>query len=146
MLAANLLLATAFATASGDAPRTGVTSSGTQTISPAVVATWISREQVPYDASLDLLVLWRGTPGWFMRSGGSEVRGVGSLDDEGGAESRETMVEQVLFGGLELELKFERQTRTAYIQGREVPLHNANVILVDQVTAPMAWKSLRPKQ
>jgi hypothetical protein len=103
------------------------TSSGTRAVSPAVVATWLSHQETSGFAALDLLVLWRGTPEWFMKDSSKRTTGSGT-----GAMS----VQHIRYGGLDLTLEFDREKRIAHIQGREIPLQDANVILVDQVDGP----------
>jgi hypothetical protein len=105
-------------------------SSGSPVLSPTVVATFIIRTPPKGTPELELLVLWRGTPGWFMREGSSESSSSGvSL---GPGESG-IVVERLSYGGIQLDLEFERGKRIARIQGREIALDTANVILVDDV-------------
>ena len=110
-------------------------SSGSRLVSPSVVATWIVRKEAHGTSQLELLVLWRGTPGWFMRAGSEESSNSDSIqsteDDRGGG----TVVEQLSYGGLRLELEFDRAKRTARVQNHDVGLESANVILVDEVDA-----------
>jgi len=110
-------------------------SSGSRLVSPSVVATWIVRKEAHGTSQLELLVLWRGTPGWFMRAGTEESSNGDSIqsteDDRGGG----TVVEQLSYGGLRLELEFDRGKRTARVQNHDVGLESANVILVDEVDA-----------
>jgi len=110
-------------------------SSGSRLVSPSVVATWIVRKEAHGTSQLELLVLWRGTPGWFMRAGSEESSNSDSIqsteDDRGGG----TVVEQLSYGGLRLELEFDRGKRTARVQNHDVGLESANVILVDEVDA-----------
>jgi len=110
-------------------------SSGSRLVSPAVVATWIVRKEPHGTSQLELLVLWRGTPGWFMRAGSEESSNSDSIqsteDDRGGG----TVVERLSYGGLRLELEFVRGKRTARVQNHDVGLESANVILVDEVDA-----------
>jgi hypothetical protein len=108
---------------------------GTQAISPAVVATILTRQERDKPPELELLVLWRGTPGWFMQAQGggggmsSGGNGGGGIGDGG----RGPVYQRMFFGSLSFELEFDPQKQTAKIQGREVSLQNANVILVDDV-------------
>jgi len=110
-------------------------SSGSRLVSPSVVATWIVRKEAHGTSQLELLVLWRGTPGWFMRAGTEESSNGDSIqsteDDRGGG----TVVEQLSYGVLRLELEFDRGKRTARVQTDDVGLESANVILVDEVDA-----------
>ena len=104
-------------------------------MSPAVVATVITKHGQAGAGELDVLVLWRGRTGWFLegdqdgRSGSSTWGGTAG----GPGGSREIVDHQVSLGGLTLSLQFDRQVRTARVQNIEVSLQNANVILVDQV-------------
>ena len=117
-------------------PPSVVGPSGSRVVSPAVVATSITKQRQNGDGELELLVLWRGSPGWFLE-GGKDGRS-GSVTWGGRAsgrpgDSRETVDHQVFLGGLALHLQFNMQERTARVQDIEVSLQNANVILVDQV-------------
>ena len=112
------------------------TSTGSRVMSPAVATTWIAEHGQAGARELELLVLWRGRSGWFLEGGhnggsGSSTWEVVSAGGSGG--SRETVEQQVFLGGLTLNLRFDRLTRTAWVQDREVSLQNANVILVDRV-------------
>src|SRR5215467_1562686 len=41
--------------------------------SPAVVASWRTHENYADGSTTTLLVLWRGTPGWFVAHGGASA-------------------------------------------------------------------------
>lgn len=56
----------------------GASSGGTGAVSPAVVATWSFSHGSSGLPEFDLLVLWRGTPEWFMNPQG-ELTGSGSM-------------------------------------------------------------------
>jgi len=100
------------------------TSSGTRPMSAVALVTWVTRYGSDGAQVLDLLVLWRGTPGWFSRGSGNGTSGGGS---PGSFHST------IRYGGLKLQLEFQSQARVAQIQGRRVELHDDNVILVDGV-------------
>jgi hypothetical protein len=105
-------------------------SQGSRVVSPAVVATWIARGQPDGTSRLELLVFWRGTPGWFLRgdsSGSSGSASGGSADDRG------AVVERLSFGGIRLDLEYDRSKRGVRIQGHDLALEGANVVLVDTV-------------
>lgn len=103
-------------------------SSGSGVVSPTVFASWFaSGGGRSGPAVLQLLVLWRGTPGWFMR--GNENR-----DKNSGGQSQPIVV-QMLRGGLDLELTFDMKSRMASIQGKEISLGDSNVLLIDHVDA-----------
>ena len=92
----------------------------TQPLSPSVLATVATRNQV-----LELAVLWRGAPGWFLAGSGR-----GASYSEGNA----TFSAALNYGGLQLSLSYEPSRHSALVQGTVVALPNgANVILVDNV-------------
>jgi len=105
-------------------PGATATSSGTRVISPVALVTWVATYGNDGVHALDLIVLWRGSPGWFSRGSGSGTSSGGSM-----ASFHST----IRYGGLELQLEFESKTRIAQIQGKPVQLHDNNVILVDDV-------------
>ena len=100
-------------------PSEGPFTAQTQPISPSVLATIVTRNQV-----LELVVLWRGAPGWFLGAGqGAKY--------SGGNGSFTGLLE---YGGLQLDFSYEASRRTARIQAKSVLLpEKANVILVDGV-------------
>ena len=108
-----------------DRPPSGA--GGSRPVSPAVVATLFTSHGQAGDGELEVLVLWRGSPGWFLEGGRDESSG----SRTGG--SGETWDHHFFFGDFTLNLQFNRQTRTARVQDIEVSLQDANVILVDQV-------------
>jgi hypothetical protein len=127
-------------------PESVETSSGSGMVSPTAVATWIVRREPQRSAELDLLVLWRGSPGWFMRVGSSESSGEVWTGVSGGQNDQGIVFEQLSFGGIRLDLEFDRGARAARVQDQEVSLESANVILVDEVdsaTGPQVVSTLR---
>ena len=107
-------------------PPLGVTatSSATQVISPVALMTWVTRYGHDGIHSLDLIVVWRGAPGWFTRGTSRSTSSGGSAD---------TFHSTIRYGGLDLQLGLQPAKRTAEVQGQKVELGDANVILVDQV-------------
>jgi hypothetical protein len=84
--------------------------------------------------TLDLLVLWRGSPGWFARGGPSGSSGI-SGRDEWSMEDHD--------GGVSLTLRMNQQTRTVWVQDKPVALGTANTILVDLVDSPQGPQIVR---
>jgi len=99
----------------------------TMLISPTVEATWFATGRGGVD-HLDPLVLWRGTPGWFMEPGGSS----GGRSGRSGAPR----TSWVTRGTLRLTVEFHSEKRVAAIQGQLLDLADHNVVLVDDVDAP----------
>jgi hypothetical protein len=95
-------------------------------ISAAVMTTYATR-QLPSGEVLELLILWRGTPGWFTRGG---------LASSSGGLSGDNWRHRFSQGGLEFEAALDLKTRIASVQGQLVKLGKANVILVDDVDSP----------
>lgn len=91
-------------------------------ISPVVVAQWFTNRKAGVE-ELELLVLWRGTPGWFLQPGGS-----GGSDS--GAGSHNTWMK---YGAVSVSLDFDETTRRVTIQGKDVALADNNVLFVDDV-------------
>jgi predicted dehydrogenase len=105
-------------------PGASATSSGTQVISPVAVMTWVTRRGHDDVHTLDLIVLWRGAPGWFMRAGTHGSSSGGSGD---------AFHTTIRYGDVELQLGLQSAKRTAEIQEQKVELGDANVIFVDHV-------------
>lgn len=122
--------------------RHDATSFATWPVSPAVVVTFIAHYEAdppgqhlpppspPHagPVTLDLLVFWRGSPGWFVKDGPRAESGGG--DDKGHVNVRVEM------GGFVLEVNLDKENRVARVAGQEVALVDGNVILVDGVDLP----------
>ena len=106
-------------------------------ISPAVVASWSSHDNYADGSKTTLLVLWRGTPGWFAKGGRggqggrARVRSSGGSSGAGGSGSRGYQF--VSEGGLTFTLEFDYDKRIVKILDREISLKETNVVLVDFV-------------
>ena len=94
----------------------------TGVISPVVVAQWFTNRKAGVE-ELELLVLWRGMPGWFLQPGGS-----GGSDSGTGSHST-----WIKYGAVSVSLEFDATTRRVIIQGKEVTLSDNNVLFVDDV-------------
>ena len=112
-------------------PGTTATSSATQPASSVALVTWITRYGHDGVHALELLVVWRGQPGWFTRGGPRTSSGGGS-----GTSFRSTS----RYGDIELQLGLDSGAHTADIQGKRVELGASNVILVDNVDIPNGAK------
>lgn len=121
----------------------GTQSNSGQVVSPVVLATYVARVWGDGTQTLQMLVMWRGSPGWFAR--GSESSGSGGGD---GRRYHST----VRRGDLQLQVELDTETRlvtiskaplvplpqspniqTATIQSNHIDLGDRNVILVDEV-------------
>lgn len=118
---------------------------GTAPVSLSVLATQMSVVDTAGNGTLELLVLWRGTPGWFRKSGGgaSGSGGGGSMGAGRGPMIRSAWVSQ---GGVNLSVRFDPVARTAWILDAEIAMNDANVVLVDDVDSaagPRVVRTLR---
>lgn len=108
--------------------RSGATRT-TQPISPAVLATSFTTASPGRPLQLSLLVLWRGTPGWFLENGNQ--RG-----SSGGGSSSGMLSETLKYGGLHLSVMFNEPKRIVTIQDdKPEDLKDNNVVFVDEVDA-----------
>jgi hypothetical protein len=76
---------------------------------------------------LELLVVWRGTPGWFAKGGKSGSQGSGSGS---------TWSHRFSDGGYSFELSGNTNARTADVLGKTYDLTKSNAILIDGVDSP----------
>ncbi len=108
-------------------PITPLQSGGaTSVISPVVVAQWFTNRKTGVE-ELELLVLWRGAPGWFLQPGGAG----GSFSGTG--TQNYTWIK---YGSVSLSLDFDAAKRIVTIQGKELVLAGNNVLFVDDVDTP----------
>src|SRR5688572_15207535 len=76
----------------------GQTSSSSRPVSATVISTYVAR-----GGELTLLVLWRGSPGWYSGGGGNSSSGGGG----GSAGGREVGSFSMTFGGRTLSIDFD---------------------------------------
>jgi hypothetical protein len=100
-------------------------SGGNTMISPTVFATWVTERFGNDSEQLRLLVLWRGTPGWYLVPGGR----IGG--SSGGRAGTHWTIE---YGDVHLTLDSGAGDAVT-INGREVHLGTDNVVYVDDVDA-----------
>ena len=110
------------------------------------------RENRVASATLELLVLWRGTPGWFLwpvpdsgasvsfadevvypRPGRDLSRGQGRGAPSGRRLGSTVTIRQ---GSVVLALRWDPERTTLYVQEHPVRLNGDNVVLVDDVDGP----------
>jgi len=95
--------------------------------------------------TLELLILWRGSPGWFRKSAGA-ASGGGQSSSMGGGPSPMIRSEWISQGGINLTVRFDPAARKVWIQDKELALDEANVVLVDGVDSregPHVVRTLR---
>jgi hypothetical protein len=103
----------------------GQTSSSSRPLSATVIGTFVAD-----DGELTLLVLWRGSPGWY--SGGSSSSGGGGSASPGLKVGSFSMT----FGGRTFSIDFNYTARMARLLEQEISLADTNVVLVDDVDGP----------
>jgi hypothetical protein len=104
----------------------GQTSSSSRPLSATVIGTYVAR-----DGELALLVLWRGSPGWYSRGNSNSSSGGG-----GGPAGREVGSFSLTYGGRTLSIDFNYTARLARLLEQEISLADTNVVLVDEVDGP----------
>ena len=100
---------------------------GNTMVSPTVWASWLTERAGNGPEQLQLLILWRGAPGWYLAPGG--VRSGRSEDSSGVARHL-----SIQFGDIHLTLD-QRAGNAVTVNGREVPVGTDNVVYVDNVDA-----------
>jgi hypothetical protein len=97
-------------------------------MSPSVLASAAMRRDDSGRTTVDILILWRGSPGWsFRRTGLGGAMGGGSPVRDG------TVSFSVQEGGLQLTAHYDPAAQVATILGERVELKGANVVFVDRV-------------
>ncbi len=97
---------------------------GTGPVSPSVLATTMAVVDAAGRGTLELLVLWRGNPGWFMKGGGGSSSGGGGSTGPtlGGAPSPMIRSSWISQGGVNLGVRFDPAAQKAWIQDNEIDL------------------------
>jgi hypothetical protein len=112
------------------------TSAGSnRVVSPTTVAYWQQHDNGDGTGSLDLLVLWRGTPGWFLRGNGTSGGG-GVHGGFGQWQGSHLMT----YGDITLTLGFRSSSKDfdpastiVTVLNRDIALQDTNVVLIDDV-------------
>jgi hypothetical protein len=105
-------------------PPPGAMSSGNGVLSGSVAGGWFVRAEPGGALSLDLLVLWRGSPGWPLQR---------SLGGSGGGSSGSRRGMTVRYGDRSFYAAFDTGPRRYQIEDDIKPLGDDNVVLVDDV-------------
>jgi hypothetical protein len=116
--------------------------SGSGVVSPTVAATTIVAYPSPGQARLQLLVLWRGSPGW-MTKGGHSSTGSGGRES-GRSDEDYPLFSGMTYGDIRLSLSFRSGSHQLTIGNDDVPLGpEDNVVLVDDVDGSQGPQVLR---
>lgn len=99
----------------------------TEPISGVALVSWVSKQGQPDE--LDVAIVWRGRPGWF-------IEGPGHRESGGGTST--SYQQTITRGDTSVSFQFIFPTRQLTIlDGSPIDLKDANVVLVDHVTDPL---------
>ena len=110
-------------------------SCGSNIVSATVVATFCGH-RLDDNEMLDLLILWRGHPGWFQRRGSGTTGGGGSGQFGGGMKGH--VSQYSTYGDVSIGFDADFDADTVKIGDRVIPLAGINTVLVDDVDDPGA--------
>jgi len=117
-------LALILAIMSGEAA--GQITNASRPLSATVVSTFVT-----HNGELALLVLWRGSPGWFSGGGGNRSSGGGSS-----SAGQEFGSFSMTYAGKTFAVDLNYTTRVARVLEQDISMADTNVVLVDFVDAP----------
>jgi hypothetical protein len=112
-----------------------IASCGSNIVSSTVVATFCGH-RLDNDEILDLLILWRGNPGWFQRREGGRVGGGGSR--QFGAGTKGHVSQYSMYGDVTISFDADFDANIVKIGEVPVPLNGVNTVLVDDIDEPGA--------
>jgi hypothetical protein len=104
-------------------------------VSPSVIENAFVHEDESGSWMLDLLVLWRGTPGWFLAGGTNGTSG-------SGGNGRPTILHN-RHADVDFDVIFDAGPGVAHVAGAEIRLVEANVVLVDGMPHAMKIVGMR---
>ena len=115
--------------------RGGGSSSTSRPLSSTVFASWSLQWSNADGSTMVLLVLWRGSPGWFARGASGGGAGGGAASSAAGGSGGNYSYQWLSQGGLTVSIEFDRERKIVKLLDREVDLTRSNVVLVDRVDA-----------
>jgi len=119
----------AFAQTAPQQPREGA-SCQSDIVSSTVVSTFCGHRQGDNEI-VDLLVVWRGKPGWFQRNGTGRSGGAGSRSF--GAGTNGVVSHSQYYGEVTIAFRADFDSRSATIGQSTIRLDHINTIVVDDV-------------
>jgi hypothetical protein len=112
---------------------------GTQAMTVPASSSVLATVMTTLNQSLELLVLWRGSPGWWSRPSGHLEQSY-----SGGESGVFTVALQ--YGSIALDLSYESTAHTVHLKGKSISVpRDTNVLLIDDVdsgTGPRLVKAL----
>jgi hypothetical protein len=115
--------------------------SGQGAVSSSVIGWWMTHPENAGTSALDLLILWRGTPGWLFRAGGM---GGNSSGRQGFGSN--TGTHTVWAGDRALTWTLDLTAKTITILDQSFSLAGVNVVLVDDADSPQGSRIVRALQ
>jgi hypothetical protein len=112
--------------------------SGQGAVSSGVIGWWMTHPEDAGTSALDLLILWRGTPGWLFRAGGI---GANASGRQGFGSN--TGTQTVWAGDRALTWTFDLTEKTLTILDQSFSLADVNVVLVDGADSPQGSRIVR---
>jgi len=106
---------------------------GANIISSTVVSTYCGHRHGD-DEMMDLLVLWRGAPGWFNRTGGRATGGGGGYEFGGGLKG--SAYQYSTYGDVTIGIDANFDENRLKIGDETFPLDTVNIVFVDGVDEP----------
>ncbi len=100
--------------------------SGQGAVSSNVMSWWLAHREDTSTSVLDLLILWRGSPGWIFR--GRSITGSGSSRQGFGSN---TITETMLVGDRSLTWTLDVVAKSITILNQSFSLTDVNVLLID---------------
>jgi hypothetical protein len=110
-------------------------SCGSNIVSSTVVSTYCGHRMGSAEI-LDLLILWRGTPGWFQRRGGGSV-GTGGSSQLGG-DTKGHVSQYSTYNDVTIGFDADFDANTVKIGEELIALDSVNTVFVDGVDGPWA--------
>jgi hypothetical protein len=101
-------------------------------VSATVVAAYCGHREGD-DEVMDVVIAWRGQPGWFQRRDGM-TGSRGSRTFAGGLKGRVSQAQ--VYGGVTLAFDADFDAGTVLIGAQTIPLKGVNTILIDDVERP----------
>jgi len=127
-----VLVLSAITTADSRVAHIQTSAGSNRVLSPTTVAYWQQHDNGDGTGSLDLLVLWRGAPGWFFSGGSSSGGGL-----HGGFGQWQN-THWMNYGDVTLQLDFTSQSQdfdpastVVTILDRQISLRDTNIVLID---------------
>jgi hypothetical protein len=99
-------------------------------ISAVVYASWLQHWRASDGDTRSLLILWRGSPGWFAK------RPPGGGRSSSGGGSGSSGWQRFTAGGMSFDLDYDFDRNVVKLLNQEVSLIESNVVLVDFVDSP----------